>query len=301
MRFFYIYTKKELVYFLKLFIRLALSIFCTEVHIKNKHLLNTKGPLLIIANHPNSFLDAIIIGAYYKRPIYFLARGDVFKKRHYRFLLNTLNMLPVHRLREGKEHLHLNEYAFKKSAELISNNKAVLIFIEGTCINDHAIQPFKKGASRILSTLHQENIFPHIHVAGIAYNNFRGIGKKVNLVISNFLLDQKIEAATDRVRFNQSVFKMLEENIIIPQQKTSIKKTIWYYIHLPYYCFIKNLAANKTKGTVFFDSVLFSLLFLTYPLFLTILFILLCVVGVPLPIIFGILFLLPIFSKQSLS
>jgi hypothetical protein len=47
---------------LKLFIRAALWLFCAEINTKNKYLLNTKGPLLIIANHPNSFLDAFIIG-----------------------------------------------------------------------------------------------------------------------------------------------------------------------------------------------------------------------------------------------
>ena len=108
-----------MVYLLKWIIRVALSIFCTEVHIKNKHLLNTKGPLLIISNHPNSFFDAIVIGAYYHRRVYFLARGDVFKKPIHRFLLNLLHIIPIYRLREGKEFLHLNEYAFIKSVELL--------------------------------------------------------------------------------------------------------------------------------------------------------------------------------------
>ena len=93
-------------------IRTALYIFCKEIYIKNKSLVNTKGPLLIIANHPNSFLDAVIIGAQYSRRVYFLARGDVFAKKHHRYLLGLLNMIPVYRLREGKEFLNLNEYAF---------------------------------------------------------------------------------------------------------------------------------------------------------------------------------------------
>jgi 1-acyl-sn-glycerol-3-phosphate acyltransferase len=300
-RFFYIYTKKELVYILKFFIRLALSIFCTEVHIKNKHLLDTKGALLIIANHPNSFLDAIIIGAYYNRPVYFLARGDVFKKKHHRFLLNALNMIPVYRLREGKEFLHLNDYAFQKSIELISKGAAVLVFIEGTCINNHSLQPFKKGTTRILAGLHEKNIFPAIHIVGISYNHFYGIGKKINIILSNFIYHKKIEQAVDRVRFNQQVFSQLEQNIIIEKKSTFIKRTIWYYLHKPYYSFIKNWTYKKTKGTVFFDSVLFSLLLFTYPLFLGLIFILLYQLTIPLPIIFGILLVIPFLSKNSLS
>jgi 1-acyl-sn-glycerol-3-phosphate acyltransferase len=289
------------IYLLKFFIRLALSIFCKEVHIKNKHLLDTKGPLYIIANHPNSFLDAIIIGAYYNRRVYFLARGDVFEKKLYRFLLNSLNMIPVYRLREGKEFLHLNDYAIRKSIELISEGESVLIFIEGVCVNDHQLQPFKKGTARILEGLHQKNIFPIIHIAGIAYNNFRGIGKKVNIKISTFLFDQKIENAHHRDAFNNHVCTVLAENIDIPKQPTIIHKNFWYFLHKPYFNFIQNFVDKKTKGTVFFDSVLFSVLLFSYPIFLFIIFLLLSLFNLSTVTILIILITIPLLSKSTIS
>ena len=166
---------------LKIFIRAALWLFCADIKIKNKYLLKQDGPLLIIANHPNSFLDAIIIGAQYNRRIYFLARGDAFTKKHHRFLLGLLNMIPIYRLREGKQYLHLNDHAFNESVKLLNKGEAVLIFIEGVCMNTHQLQPFKKGTSRILARAHQQNIFPKIHITGIAYNQLIGIGKKVNI------------------------------------------------------------------------------------------------------------------------
>jgi 1-acyl-sn-glycerol-3-phosphate acyltransferase len=290
-----------LIRFLKLLIRLALVIFCKEVHLKNKHLLNTKGPLLIIANHPNSFLDAIIIGAYYKRRVYFLARGDVFQKKHFKILLGFLNMIPVYRLREGREFLHLNEYAFTKSVDLISKGEAVLIFIEGICLNTNEIQPFKKGTARIVEGLHKNNIFPTIHIAGIAYNHFHGIGKKVNLVITDFVFNNKIENGADRVVFNKMVYSSLSENIITPSQPTKINKTGIYYLHLPYYRFIKKIAENKTRGTVFFDSVLFSLLLFSYPVYLFMIGMVLYFFSLPLTIILIILLALPYLSKQCIS
>jgi 1-acyl-sn-glycerol-3-phosphate acyltransferase len=290
-----------LIYILKFFIRLALSIFCKEVHVKNKHLLDTKGPLFIIANHPNSFLDAIIIGAYYNRRVYFLARGDVFEKKVYRFFLNALNMIPVYRLREGKEFLHLNDYAIRKSIQLISEGESVLIFIEGVCVNDHQLQPFKKGTARILEGLHQLNVFPIIHIAGIGYNNFRGIGKKVNLIITQFLFDQKIESAHDRVAFNNHVCKVLNENILVPTQKTVIHKNFWYFFHTPYFNIIHRFVDKKTKGTVFYDSVLFALLLFTYPIFLLILFIILSQFNISTVTILIILIAIPLLSKSTIS
>ncbi len=300
-RFFYIYNKKRVIYVLKFFIRAALWLFCAEINTKNKYLLNTKGPLLIIANHPNSFLDAIIIGSRYHRRIHFLARGDVFTKRHHRLLLSLLNMIPVYRLREGKEFLHLNEYAFKKSITLLKKNEAVLIFIEGVCLNTNLLQPFKKGTARIIQGCHSENLFPQIHLAGISYNNFKGIGKRVNLCLAPFIQYNPILTAKDRVDFNQEIFTRLSSLITPNNQGTRIKKTALYYLHLPFYSFVYKYVEKKTKGTVFFDSVLFCVLLFLYPFYLFLIFSLLHFISTPQPIIFGTLGLLFLFRNKTID
>jgi hypothetical protein len=296
MRFFYIYRVVQL---LKILIRAGLWLFCHKIHLKNKQLFTTKGPLLIIANHPNSFLDALIIGSYYKRRVYFLARGDAFKKPIHRFLLESLNMIPVYRLREGKEYLHLNDYAFNKSIDLLSKDYAVLIFIEGICVNSNELQPFKKGTARILEGIQKLNIHPKVHIAGIAFNQFRGIGKTVNLVVSEMNNIPTIQNSKDRVVFNQIVFDQLNQNILIPSITTKFNKThIFYKIHLPFYNLIKNFVAEKTKDTVFFDSVLFTVLLFTYPLFIIFLFFILKLFQVPTTIILVILVSIPIMGKR---
>ena len=286
---------------LKLFIRAALWLFCAEINTKNKYLLKTSGPLLIIANHPNSFLDAIIIGSRYNRRIHFLARGDVFTKKLHRFLLSLLNMIPVYRLREGKEFLHLNEYAFVESARLLKNNEAVLIFIEGTCLNTNALQPFKKGTARILQACHTENLFPLIHLAGIAYNNFKGLGKRVNLCIEPFTQTTAILSPKDRVNFNNAVFEKLSALILPTAHTPTIKKNALYYLNLPFYNLVYRFVDKKTKGTVFFESVLFSVLFFLYPIYLLFIIALLQFISIPQPIIFGTLALLFLLRNQTMS
>jgi hypothetical protein len=284
---------------LKILIQAGLWLFCNKIHLKNKQLFKTKGPLLIIANHPNSFLDAAIIGSYYKRRVYFLARGDAFKKPIHRFLLESLNMIPVYRLREGKEFLHLNDYAFSRSIELLSKGFAVLIFIEGICVNSNELQPFKKGTARILEGIQKLNVYPTIHITGIAFNQFRGIGKIVNLVVSEMKIVPQIQNSRDRVVFNQRVFDQLKENILIPTIPTKFNTNhLFYKIHLPFYKLIKNFVAKKTNNTVFYDSVLFSVLLFAYPLFLFILFLVLKLFQIPTTIILTILVALPLIAKR---
>lgn len=299
-RFFYIY-KKNLIYILKQFIRAALWLFCSDINVKNKHLLKNKKPLLIIANHPNSFLDAIIIGAQYKRHLNFLARGDAFTKRHHRFLLGLLKMIPVYRLREGKQYLHLNEFAFTESVRLIKNGESVLIFIEGNCTNTHTLHPFKKGTARIIEKLNEQNVYYEIHITGIAYNQFRGIGKKVNICISEFSYPTLLKSAKDKIEFNKAVFNTLSLNIFPSTQLTKIHITPVYYFHYLYYKLIHKITDQKTKGTVFYDSVLFSLLLFTYPLFLGLIFFILQIFSLPMTIIFGILLCIPILSKLTID
>ena len=296
MRFFYIYKVVQL---LKILIQAGLWLFCNKIHLKNKQLFKTGGPLLIIANHPNSFLDALIIGSYYKRRVYFLARGDAFKKPIHRIFLESLNMIPVYRLREGKEFLHLNDYAFSRSIELLSKGYAVLIFIEGICINSNELQPFKKGTARILEGIQKLNVHPKIHLAGIAFNQFRGIGKIVNLVVSEMTKVPLIQNGRDRVVFNQIVFDQLKENILIPTIPTKFNTNhLFYKIHQPFYNRVKKFVAEKTKNTVFYDSVLFSVLLFTYPLFLFILFLLLKLFQFPTTVILTILVAVPIWAKR---
>ena len=296
MRFFYIY---RVVQFLKILIQAGLWLFCHKIHLKNKQLFTTRGPLLIIANHPNSFLDALIIGSYYKRRVYFLARGDAFKKPIHRFILESLNMIPVYRLREGKEYLHLNDYAFNKSIDLLNKGFAVLIFIEGICINSNELQPFKKGTARILEGAQKLNIDLKIHIAGIAFNQFKGIGKTVNLVISEMTTIPTIQNSRDRVVFNEIVFGQLKQNILTPTIPTKFNTNhLLYRIHQPYYTFIKKIVAEKTKNTVFFDSVLFTVLLFTYPIFIISLFFILKLFQIPTTIIFVTLVALPIMGKR---
>lgn len=296
MRFFYIYRVVQL---LKILIQAGLWLFCNKIHLKNKRLFKTKGPLLIIANHPNSFLDALIIGSYYKRRVYFLARGDAFKKPIHRFLLESLNMIPVYRLREGKEFLHLNDYAFSRSIELLSKGFAVLIFIEGICVNSNELQTFKKGSARILEGIQKLNVHPTIHIAGIAFNQFRGIGKIINLVVSEMITVPQIQNSKDRVVFNQIVYDQLKENILIPTIPTKFNTNhLFYKIHQPFYKLIQKFIAKKTKHTVFYDSVLFSVLLFAYPLFLFILFLALRLFQFPTSIILTILIALPLIAKR---
>ena len=290
-----------MVYFLKFWVKLALRIFCPQVNIANKHYLNSKGPLLLVANHPNSFLDAVIIGAFYHRKIHFLARGDVFENPIFGYLLRSIGMIPVFRAREGKEHLHRNNHTFQETVDILKEGGAVLIFIEGICLHTHEIQPFKKGAVRILENVHALNVFPKVHVIGLAYNSFRGIGKSVNIDISEILSTKPILDSKDRLVFNAAAFVEMSKNIHLIKEKTQISHGLSYYFHLPYYRLVEYCVDLRFKHTVFFDSVLFAALLFTYPIYLVIWGYLLWTLGISIFLILSFLIVIPILAPKIIN
>jgi 1-acyl-sn-glycerol-3-phosphate acyltransferase len=52
--------------------------YCRKIVVNHSDFLQEQGPMILAANHPNSFLDAIILASIFKSPIYSLARGDAF-------------------------------------------------------------------------------------------------------------------------------------------------------------------------------------------------------------------------------
>jgi 1-acyl-sn-glycerol-3-phosphate acyltransferase len=283
-----------LVIILKLFVRLGLWIFCPEIHIRNKSILAKKGALLVVVNHPNSFLDAIIIGAYYPRKMHFLARGDVFRKPLFGFLLRSIGMIPIYRAREGREHLHLNAGTFDASVDVLAKGGGILIFIEGICLLTHELQPYKKGATRILEAAQQRGIQPMVHVIGIAYNDFKAFGKVVEIHVEELAQAPELGHAKDRLDFNALVFAQMNKLIHVPTTRIHIKRSLFYFLNYPYYRFVQRIADKQTKGTVFYDSVLFAALFFTYPLYLLLLGTGLWLAGLPIWYVVFFVLILPL-------
>jgi len=297
-----------LYYFIKYYVRFALLLFCKRISIQNKRAFQLEGPLLIGANHPNSFFDAILVGTFMRVPVHFMTRSDVFRFKAIRFILSRLQMIPVYRIRDGKDKLSLNEQSFREARKSLRKGHQVLIFVEGFCNYQTTLQPLKKGGARILEQSWQEQLPVNMLPLWIRYNSFHDFGKEIDLIpgipFGIESMPDGIDTAGRILEINRQTSGQLQQLSQTPSPKNKSTGSPWlaplailgFVLHAPLY-FLFAPAIRKTfRKSVHYDSVLFLLLALFYPLWLLLFGYVAFLIG---GIVFGasMLFILPITAR----
>jgi 1-acyl-sn-glycerol-3-phosphate acyltransferase len=101
----------------------------------------TSGPLLFAANH-RSFLDPFVIGMLVRRPVYYLAKRELFEKRWQARFLSALGAFPVDR---GAG----DSGAIDTARAILERGDCVVIFPEGTRVRTGPLGRAKRGIGRL--------------------------------------------------------------------------------------------------------------------------------------------------------
>lgn len=281
--------------FLKITVRIAFKIFCRRIIINNRELLKEKGPMLLACNHPNSFLDAVIMDILFEQPVWSLTRGDAFVNKTVTKILFKLKMLPVYRPTEGVENLSENYKTFNACIELFRRGGVVLIFSEGLCVNEWHLRPLKKGTARLAYICLQENIPLKILPVGINYSSFERFGKNLFINFGNLISVNDFDKNLSDGAFNQSFNNTLQQElkplvyeigksdkqkqeellaIRIPLSTKillGIPAIIGWLAHAPLYIPIKYWVNKKYKNTGHLDAMQISIPLVIYPFYLLLL------------------------------
>lgn len=279
---------------LKTYARLAIKLFCRKIIINQPSLLRLDGPVLLAANHPNSFLDGIILTILFDKKVYALARGDAFGNKRISAFLYWLNLLPVYRSTEGAENLNHNYTTFRECHKALTQNNIVLIFSEGGCRNEWHLRPLKKGTARLALGSWEKGIDLKVIPVGLNYNPFHFFGKNVRINFGNELdkkaiINQQTEGK-QFIAFNEQLEKQLQELVYeidksddkkmrrllyVPQG--GIKKIllcvpalVGWLLHAPLF-YPAKLITKTYFNNEHFDGALASLLFLAYPFYVLLL------------------------------
>jgi len=142
---------------LKIIVTLGVRLFYKEIKVKHAEYLEHDGPVIIIANHPNTLMDAWMVGIATKQPIYFMAKGTFFSSPFKRYILRQMNMIPVNRKVDSKVQGVDNETSFEACYQLLESGKTLVIFPEGNSFPERQLRELKSGTARIALEAERRN------------------------------------------------------------------------------------------------------------------------------------------------
>lgn len=267
----------------KIWVRFTLHLFCKRITWHDTTILSHTRPLLIGANHPNSFMDAIIIGAYMKLPVHFMTRSDVFKWGWARYLLRQLHMIPVYRIRDGKDKLSLNDSSFKEGCGSLKKGEHVLIFVEGFSNYQTRLQPLKKGAPRMLLQSWDEGTDVEMLPLWIRYHSFSEFGKSIDIMpgqpFGKKEMPDDLSQGAAMQWINQQAAQQLEKLSAVKSPDDKLRRNlllaplalIGFLLHFPFYFLFDYLVKYLNKEENHYDSLMYSLMAISYPFWLILL------------------------------
>ena len=121
----------------------------SKISIRGIENIPTDGAVIFAPNHTNAFMDAFTVLKVAKSPVVFVARADVFRNPIAAKIFNFFKIMPIMRMRDGRENLKKNDQIMQAAVEVLRHKVPFGIFCEGTHRMKHSILPLVKGVFRI--------------------------------------------------------------------------------------------------------------------------------------------------------
>lgn len=171
---------------LKAIVWIGIRVYYREITVSNRDYLGQTGPVIIIANHPNTLMDAWIMGFINRRKVHFVAKATFFNSPIKRKILHALGMIPLNRKADSAVSGVNNKDSFEACYKVLEAGGILVIFPEGTSFLERQLRELKTGTARIaLEVEKRNNGLLHVQIIPVGLNyidadRFRG---KVNVQV----------------------------------------------------------------------------------------------------------------------
>ena len=153
----------------------ALRWFYRRIDVEGMDQLPRNAPLLIVVNHPNALVDALLVGWVMPRRIVLTAKATLFENGALARLLTWIGVVPLvrssdARVRQGTSSIdpRRNVRAFGALGAVLRRGGAVVIFPEGITHDNPSLAPLRTGAARI--ALEDQIVAERLKIVAIAAN-----------------------------------------------------------------------------------------------------------------------------------
>ncbi|MFT3932084.1 MAG: 1-acyl-sn-glycerol-3-phosphate acyltransferase [Chitinophagaceae bacterium] len=218
----------------------GLRFFYRRIHVTGFENIPEKGPVIIIANHNSSLMDAALLGILLKRKAWFFARGDVFIKKFVSKILWQFHMMPVHSYSGGRHTLSANSDSFADGKKILSKGGIIVFFPESTSHTQHQLYNFRKGVFRLAFETASEADFSYdipIVPIGITYDHPINCRAAVQvhagkpLLLSTYIHSYKLNPAAALLQISKDAYQsVLQLTLHIPD--TDRLQTVNHFLTL---------------------------------------------------------------------
>jgi 1-acyl-sn-glycerol-3-phosphate acyltransferase len=129
--------------------RFWLWFFFKAVDVRHPERVPSEGPVLLCINHPNNFIDSLVVGAALPRKVHYLATAALFRNPLAARFLRAAGAIPVYRKQDDPGHMDRNVDTFAACERAFVRGALVAIYPEGTTHAEARVQRIKTGAARI--------------------------------------------------------------------------------------------------------------------------------------------------------
>lgn len=216
---------------LKKYVQFADWLIYNKVVVTGLNNIPNNKPIIFSPNHQNALSDPLAILLNTKFQPVWLARADIFKNKTVAAILKFLKIMPVYRMRDGKENLAKNDETFLSSVKVLENNFALGLFPEAAHSGKRQMLVHKKAVPRIVFMAEEKsknNLDIQIIPTGIYYSHYWKFNR--NLIV-NFGKPIIVNEFLDEFKQSESAATLsLRQRILDEMQKVvlEIKSTKYY-------------------------------------------------------------------------
>lgn len=156
--------------------RIALAWYYADLMVQGSEQVPAQGPVLLVANHPNALVDAMVAVVAVRRPVLLTAKATLFEQPLLAALLRAVGVVPLRRAKDeqstsaGSPAAGRNADAFQAVTTSLAQGGVVLVFPEGISHDAPALAPLRTGAARMALQAHAAGVTGlRVIAAGLTY------------------------------------------------------------------------------------------------------------------------------------
>jgi len=139
----------EKIGFLRGAVRALAKFYYPRIEVTGGELIPRSGPVLLVANHPNSLIDPVLLGIAAQRPVRLMAKAPLFAIPVFGATLRALGMVPAYRGSDDTSQVAKNLESLAAAARQLAAGGVMGIFPEGKSHDAARLAMVRSGAARL--------------------------------------------------------------------------------------------------------------------------------------------------------